>query len=261
MARVAGGENLQHHFCRDLAGAAIERDPSAMVVAMDDVVQSFAMPGTGIPEFASRAKIMAKAGVYDFAIHHDQILVPIVMNRWGLDGLDGLDADAERARDRLVTYIERLGKVARRVESRRGERPVLVTPHQRASLADVLDDLEAPVYVVDPKVMRQTVGFDLHRGSVASADRYRLPSIETVLEGATRIAMLERVNDHENLGSLFRNAAAFGVDAVLLCPQCSDPLYRRSVRVSIGHVLTVPWTRAEPWPDAIARVRELGFTV
>jgi tRNA G18 (ribose-2'-O)-methylase SpoU len=140
-------------------------------------------------------------------------------------------------------------------------RSVLVTPHQRAALADVLDDLEAPVYVVDPAVMRRTVGFDLHRGSVASADRYRLPSIETVLEGATRIAMLERVNDHENLGSLFRNAAAFGVDAVLLCPQCSDPLYRRAVRVSIGHVLTVPWTRAAPWPDAVGQVRDLGFTV
>jgi tRNA G18 (ribose-2'-O)-methylase SpoU len=73
--------------------------------------------------------------------------------------------------------------------------------------------------------------------------------------------VLERVNDHENLGALFRNAAAFGVDAVLLCPQCSDPLYRRSVRVSAGHVLTVPWTRAAPWPAAIDAIRDHGFTV
>jgi tRNA G18 (ribose-2'-O)-methylase SpoU len=140
-------------------------------------------------------------------------------------------------------------------------RSVLVTPHQRAALADVLDHLDAPVYVAAPEVMRRTVGFDLHRGSVAAADRYPLPSLDSVLEGATRIAVLERVNDHENLGALFRNAAAFAVDGVLLCPQCSDPLYRRSVRVSTGHVLTVPWTRAEPWPATIDRVRELGFTV
>jgi tRNA G18 (ribose-2'-O)-methylase SpoU len=140
-------------------------------------------------------------------------------------------------------------------------RSVLVTPHQRAALADVLDRVDAPVYVVSPEVMRHTVGFDLHRGAVASADRYPLPSLEAVTDGATRIAMLERVNDHENLGALFRNAAAFGIDAVLLCPQCSDPLYRRSVRVSTGHVLTVPWTRATPWPASIDRVRELGFTV
>jgi tRNA G18 (ribose-2'-O)-methylase SpoU len=140
-------------------------------------------------------------------------------------------------------------------------RSVLVTPHQRAALADVLDRVDAPVYVVEPEVMRHTVGFDLHRGAVAAVDRDPLPSLETVVDGATRIAILERVNDHENLGALFRNAAAFAVDAVLLCPQCSDPLYRRSVRVSAGHVLTVPWTRATPWPDAIERVRALGFTV
>jgi tRNA G18 (ribose-2'-O)-methylase SpoU len=140
-------------------------------------------------------------------------------------------------------------------------RSVLVIPRQRAALADVLDRLDAPVYVVEPAVMERTVGFDLHRGAVAAVERYPLPTIERVLEGASRIAILERVNDHENLGALFRNAAAFGFDAVLLCPQCSDPLYRRTVRVSIGHVLTVPWTRAEPWPAALDLVGELGFTV
>jgi acyl-[acyl-carrier-protein] desaturase len=121
MARVAADENLHHLFYRDLATAAIARDPSAMVVAMERVVRGFAMPGTGIPDFASRARVMAKAGVYDFAIHHDQILVPIVMQRWGLAGLTGLSAAAERARDSLVAYIERLDKVARRAEARRPE--------------------------------------------------------------------------------------------------------------------------------------------
>jgi tRNA G18 (ribose-2'-O)-methylase SpoU len=140
-------------------------------------------------------------------------------------------------------------------------RSVLVTPKQHALLADTLDSLDAPVYVVTPAVMKQTVGFDLHRGAVAAADRYPLPSVDSVLEGATRVAVLERVNDHENLGALFRNAAAFGIDAVLLCPECSDPLYRRSVRVSTGHVLTVPWTRAAPWPDAIDALAARDFTV
>ena len=143
-------------------------------------------------------------------------------------------------------------------------RSVLVTAPQRAALADVLDPLastDVPIYVVAPDVMRETVGFDLHRGAVAAAERPPLPDLDTVLAGARRIAVLERVNDHENLGGLFRNAAAFGVDAVLLCPQCSDPLYRRTVRVSIGHVLRIPWTRADPWPEAIDRVRAHGFTV
>jgi tRNA G18 (ribose-2'-O)-methylase SpoU len=139
-------------------------------------------------------------------------------------------------------------------------RSVLVTPQQRAALADVLPAVDAPVYVVAPAVMRETVGFDLHRGAVAAADRYPLPDLAAVLAGARRIAVLERVNDHENLGSLFRNAAAFGFDGMLLDPQCSDPLYRRSVRVSIGHVLTVPWTRATPWPGALDVVRDAGFT-
>jgi acyl-[acyl-carrier-protein] desaturase len=121
MARVASDENLHHLFYRDLASAAIERDPSAMVVAMERVVSNFAMPGTGIPDFASRARTMAKAGVYDFAIHHDQILVPVIMQRWALERLTGLTAEAERARDSLVAYIDRLGKVARRVEARRDE--------------------------------------------------------------------------------------------------------------------------------------------
>ncbi len=138
-------------------------------------------------------------------------------------------------------------------------RSVLVTPQQADALADVLAGIEAPVYVVAPAVMRETVGFNLHRGAVAAADRDPLPSVDTVLAGARRIAMLERVNDHENLGGLFRNAAAFGIDAILCCPQCSDPLYRRAVRVSIGHVLTVPWARATPWPAALDAVRAAGF--
>lgn len=140
-------------------------------------------------------------------------------------------------------------------------RSVLVTGREHNRLADVLAGLEAPVYVASPAVMRAVAGFDIHRGALASADRFTLPEPAEVLRDATRVAVLERVNDHENLGVIFRNAAALGIDAVLLCPECSDPLYRRSVRVSVGHVLTMPFARLDPWPDALGTLRESGFLI
>ena len=91
--------------------------------------------------------------------------------------------------------------------------------------------------------------------------RLPLPDPEALLAQTTCVAVLEEVNDHENMGALFRNASAFGVGAVLLCPRCCDPLYRRSVRVSVGHALTVPFTRLAPWPDRLESVRRAGFTV
>jgi acyl-[acyl-carrier-protein] desaturase len=117
MNRVASDENLHHLFYRDLASAAIDLAPSDMVRAIERVVRNFAMPGTDIDDFARHARTMAKAGVYSLTIHHDQILVPIVLQRWGLEQMEGLDDDAERARERTLRYISRLGKVSRRVES------------------------------------------------------------------------------------------------------------------------------------------------
>ena len=117
MNRVASDENLHHLFYRDLASSAIELAPSDMVRAIDRVVRNFTMPGTDIADFARHARTMAKAGVYSLSIHHDQILVPIVLQRWGLEALEGLDDDAERCRERVLRYIARLGKVSRRVES------------------------------------------------------------------------------------------------------------------------------------------------
>jgi tRNA G18 (ribose-2'-O)-methylase SpoU len=119
--------------------------------------------------------------------------------------------------------------------------------------------------VVRPRAEVEAVtGFAFHRGLLASAARLPPPGPEAVaalLAQARRVAVLEAVNDHENLGALFRNAAAFGVDAVLLAPTTADPLYRRSVRVSQGHVLHVPWATLAPWPDALATLREAGFTL
>ena len=146
--------------------------------------------------------------------------------------------------------------VRRLLASGRRVRSVLVTPAQHDALADVLSGLEAPVYVAADAVLRRVVGFDLHRGAVAAADRWELPSPESVLAGTRRVAVLERVNDHENLGVLFRSAAALGIDAVLLDPECSDPLYRRCVRVSIGHVLRIPWTRVA----SVDAIRSAGLT-
>lgn len=132
-----------------------------------------------------------------------------------------------------------------------------------------------PVLVAAQAVLDAVVGFPIHRGIVASADRLPLADPAELLGvdpgGAdadglppTRVALLEGLNDHENLGVLFRNAAAFGIDAVLLDPRCADPLYRRSVRVSLGHALRVPYTRfaEKDWPTgALAMVADAGFEV
>jgi tRNA G18 (ribose-2'-O)-methylase SpoU len=143
------------------------------------------------------------------------------------------------------------------LRSNRRVRSVLVTPAQQDALAAVLQDADVPVYVARPEVLRKVVGFDLHRGAVASGDRWELPPVASVLAGARSVAVVERMTDHENLGGVFRNAAAFGIDAVLLDAETADPLYRRCVRVSIGHVLTVPWTRLA----SLAELRTHGFTL
>ncbi len=135
-------------------------------------------------------------------------------------------------------------------------RSVLVTPAKRARLPAGLD---AEVLVAPPDVVKATVGFDLHRGVVASAERPAPRDPADLVRGATRVVVVERVNDLENLGALFRNARAFGCDAVLLDPETADPLGRRPVRVSLGHVLRVPFARLDPWPDALALVRNAGL--
>jgi tRNA G18 (ribose-2'-O)-methylase SpoU len=118
-------------------------------------------------------------------------------------------------------------------------------------------------------VVAGTVGFALHRGVVAVANRpapfatgkLLTDAARTSTEGRPLVAVLEGLNDHENIGALFRNAAAFGVRGVLLDPTSADPLYRRSVRVSVGHVLHVPFTRLVPWPNGLHQVRAAGFLV
>jgi tRNA G18 (ribose-2'-O)-methylase SpoU len=139
-------------------------------------------------------------------------------------------------------------------------RSVLVA-EPRAAAIRALVGKRGPVLVVPAAEMARITGFDFHRGIIASADRLPLPAVDDLLRGASTVAVLEGINDHENLGALFRNAAAFGVGAVLLDPTTADPLYRRSVRVSAGHVLRVPWTRVAEWPAGLAALRDRGFEV
>lgn len=121
MKKVASDENRHHLFYRDLVSAVLELDPSPMVCAIERQVRTFEMPGTGIVDFEVHAKAIAKAGIYDFALHHDQILVPVVLRHWAIESLEGLTREAEEARAALVKRIERIGRAGRRFASRREE--------------------------------------------------------------------------------------------------------------------------------------------
>ncbi|MDV6263121.1 TrmH family RNA methyltransferase [Rhodococcoides yunnanense] len=127
------------------------------------------------------------------------------------------------------------------------------------ALRDDLAESDVPFYRTSAEVMAEVVGFHLNRGVLATANRPPALELDEVLAGAKTVAILEGVNDHENLGSMFRNAAGLGVDAVLFGAACADPLYRRSVRVSMGHVLRVPFAKVPEWPRGLDRVREHGF--
>ncbi|MFF0790131.1 TrmH family RNA methyltransferase [Streptomyces spiralis] len=128
-------------------------------------------------------------------------------------------------------------------------------------MRDVIEEVPAPVYVVDPELAEQVTGYHVHRGALASMQRKPLPTAADLLRTARRVAVMESVNDHTNIGAIFRSAAALGMDAVLLSPDCADPLYRRSVKVSMGAVFSVPYARLDSWPGGLDPVREAGFTL
>jgi acyl-[acyl-carrier-protein] desaturase len=123
MRRVAADENLHHIFYRDVTSAALELDPSGMVAAIERQVKSFEMPGAGIPNFKKHARLIASAGVYDFASYHDQILVPVIYKHWRIEHLQNLKAAAEQARDRQMQHIERDNQPAVRMKARLAARP------------------------------------------------------------------------------------------------------------------------------------------
>lgn len=149
--------------------------------------------------------------------------------------------------------------VQRMLASRFSPFALMGNDRRLTELRDDLAGVDIPYYRVDPDVMARVVGFHLNRGVLAAARRPPVPSLREVIARARTVVVLEGVNDHENLGSIFRNAAGLGVDAVVFGPGCADPLYRRAVRVSMGHALLVPYARADSWPADLYILRDNGF--
>ena len=141
-------------------------------------------------------------------------------------------------------------------------RSLMLSAKWRGPLREVIEAATAPVYEVTPALAEQVTGYHVHRGALASMERAPLPDPAALLgDGVRRVAVFEDMVDHANLGAAFRSAAALGVDAVLLSPRCADPFYRRAVKVSMGAVFSVPWTRLSAWPQDVELLRARGFTV
>lgn len=174
------------------------------------------------------------------------------------------DVDLRRVREpEEGLYLAESAKViARALKAGHVPRSVLTLDKWLDDLASLLEGYpELPVYVGEAAVLEKVTGFLMHRGALASMNRPRLASVAEVVSNARRVAVLEHLVDHTNVGAVFRSAAALGVDAVLVSPRCADPLYRRSVRVSMGTVFQVPWTRCSSWPGDLDALKDEGFLV
>ncbi|NTV40399.1 MAG: RNA methyltransferase [Demequinaceae bacterium] len=150
--------------------------------------------------------------------------------------------------------------IARALAAGHLPRSIVVSERWLDSVAPLVDD-SVPIYVAPAAVMESVTGYDVHRGALAAMNRPELASVADVVRDARLVVVLEGIVDHTNVGAVFRSAAGLGADAVLVSPTCADPLYRRSVKVSMGTVFQVPWTRIEPWPDGLAQLRDVGFAV
>ncbi|MFR9674072.1 TrmH family RNA methyltransferase [Streptomyces sp. TR06-5] len=179
------------------------------------------------------------------------------------DYTDLTDVELRRRREPAEgLFIAEGAKVIRRaVRAGYRMRSMLLTPKWAATMQDVVEETAAPAYVVPPEVAERVTGYHVHRGALASMERKALPVAADLLATARRVAVMEAVNDHTNIGAVFRSAAALGMDAVLLSPSCADPLYRRSVKVSMGAVFAVPYARLDGWPQGLRTVREAGLDV
>jgi len=173
--------------------------------------------------------------------------------------LNSADRRPDLPEGRGLVIAEGVLVVQRLLGSRFPVRGLLGVQQRLTALAEHLVDVDAPFYLLSAQVMHDVVGFHLNRGVLAAADRAPVLSCGEVLEGARTLAVLEGVNDPENLGSMFRNAAGLGVDGVLFGARCADPLYRRAVRVSMGHVLRVPFAAVPAWPHGLDMLRAQGF--
>ncbi|MFE7230869.1 TrmH family RNA methyltransferase [Streptomyces sp. NPDC002405] len=179
------------------------------------------------------------------------------------DYTDLTDVELRRRREPAEgLFIAEGEKVIRRARDAGYEmRSMLLSAKWVDAMRDVIDELTAPVHVVSPELAERVTGYHVHRGALASMQRKPLPTAPEVLRTARRVVVMESVNDHTNIGAIFRSAAALGMDAVLLSPDCADPLYRRSVKVSMGAVFSVPYARLDTWPRGLDALREAGFTL
>jgi tRNA G18 (ribose-2'-O)-methylase SpoU len=140
-------------------------------------------------------------------------------------------------------------------------RSMLVARSRACDLAALVGQADMPAYVVPDEVAERLTGYRVHRGALAAMDRVPLPAVTGLLASAARVVVLEDLVDHGNVGAIFRCAAALGVDAVILSPRCADPLYRRSVKVSMGAVFAIPYARMAEWYDGLDELRSAGFTL
>ncbi len=154
---------------------------------------------------------------------------------------------------------EGVNVIQRLVQSDFALRSVLLTPRRYERMEPILRDVTCPIYVADREIVAQVAGFDLHRGAVASADRSSQHTLADVLATSRTIAVLEGLNDPENLGAIARSARALGIDALVLDPTCADPFYRRTVRVSMGEILFLPVVRSAAWSTDLQRIVDSGF--
>ena len=176
--------------------------------------------------------------------------------------LNRADRRPDRPGGRGLVIAEGIPVVRRLLDSPYPLRAVLGVEVRIGLLAADLATVDAPAYVVTAELMAEVVGFHLNRGVLAAAGRAPTHALPDLLAGARRVAVLEGINDPENLGGIFRNAAGLGIDAILLGARCADPLYRRSVRVSMGNVLRVPFGPLPgEWPAALGELSAAGFPV
>lgn len=157
-------------------------------------------------------------------------------------------------------YIAESSKVIQRaLAAGHQPRSVLIQEQWLPDIEVMLSGYDVPVFVGSSVLLEQLTGFEMHRGAMASMHRPPLVPVAELISTARRIVVLENIVDHTNVGAIFRSVAGLGADAVLITPRCADPLYRRSVRVSMGTVLQVPWTRLPEWPLAAELLHDAGF--
>jgi tRNA G18 (ribose-2'-O)-methylase SpoU len=172
--------------------------------------------------------------------------------------------DPDLARRRGLFIAEGRLVVARVLaDSRFRIRSLLLNDAARRALAPDLASLNdaVPVYVCEAGAFQEITGVNVHRGCLALVERPRPGTLDEVLSGARLVVALDAVANADNVGGVFRNAAAFGVDAVVLSPTTCDPLYRKAIRTSMAAALRVPFARAHGWREALERLRAAGFTV